>query len=253
MRTSLVPSLLKNLAYNRRQRVEDVRLYEIASVYVPHHDPKDRPTAEAVEVAAVLCGKRSPASWATGGEPLDFYDAKAAAQGILEALGVKARWRARGDGWLHPRTSATLLAEGSDEVLGEVGELHPRVSAAFDLPRGVLGLRLSLDALLRAMKLVPQYRPIPRLPAVLRDLAVVVAEEVSAASVEAVVREEPLVDAVTLFDVYRGAPLPAGRKNLALAISYRAADRTLTDAEADGAHAKIVRRLAEKVGAELRG
>jgi phenylalanyl-tRNA synthetase beta chain len=253
MRTSLVPSLLKNTAYNRRQRVEDVRLYEIASVYQPHHDPKDRPTAEAIEIAAVLCGRRSPSGWATAGEPLDFYDAKGAVQGVLEALGVEARWRAGADGWLHPRTSAALLAAEGDALLGEVGELHPRVAAAFDLPRGVLALRLSLDALLRVMKLVPQYRPIPRLPAVLRDLAVVVKEEVTAASVEAVVREEPLVDGVTLFDVYRGAPLAAGKKNLALAISYRATDRTLTDAEADAAHARIVKRLAEKVGAELRG
>jgi phenylalanyl-tRNA synthetase beta chain len=253
MRTNLVPSLLKNAVHNRRQRVDDVRLYEIASVYQPHHDPRDKPTCESIEVAAVLCGKRSPVGWAAGAnEPVDFYDAKAAAQGVLDALGVQARWVARAEGWLHPRTSATLRAVEGDEVLGEVGEIHPRVAATFDLPRGVLALRLSLDALMRHAKLVPQYRPIPRLPAVLRDLAVVVADEIPAASVEALVREEPLVESVTLFDVYRGAPLPAGKKNLALAISYRASDRTLTDAEADAAHAAIVKRLAEKVGAELR-
>ncbi|HSM92432.1 MAG TPA: phenylalanine--tRNA ligase subunit beta [Anaeromyxobacteraceae bacterium] len=254
MRTSLVPSLLKNLVHNRRQRIEDVRLYEIASIYHPHHDPKDRPTAESIEVAAVLCGRGSPVGWATGGSgPVDFYDAKAAAQGALEALGVQARWVAGGDSWMHPRASARLLAADGEDALGVVGELHPRVAAAFDLPRGVFAVRLSLEALLRRARVVPQYRAIPRLPAVLRDLAVVVAEEIAAAAVEAVVREEPLVDGVTLFDVYRGAPLPAGKKNLALAISYRAADRTLTDAEADGAHAKIVARLTEKVGAELRG
>jgi phenylalanyl-tRNA synthetase beta chain len=254
MRTSLLPSLLKNAAHNRRQRVEDVRLYEIASVYHPHHDPKDRPTAEAVEVGAVLCGRRSPGGWATGGkDAVDFYDAKAAVLGVLEALGVRARWIANGDTWLHPRTSAKLVGEDGDDLLGAVGEIHPRVAATFDLPRGVLAIRLSVDALLRRAKLVPQYRPIPRLPAVLRDLAVVVKEEVTAASVEALVREEPLVDAVTLFDVYRGAPLPAGRKNLALAISYRASDRTLTDSDADAAHARIVKRLADGIGAELRG
>jgi phenylalanyl-tRNA synthetase beta chain len=134
-----------------------------------------------------------------------------------------------------------------------VGELHPRVAAAFELPRGVLAFRLSLDALLRAARLVPQHRSIPRLPAVLRDLAVVLEERAQAAAVEALVREEPLVEAVTLFDVYRGAPLPPGKKNLAFAIAYRAPDRTLTDAEADAAHARIVKRLAEKLGAELRG
>jgi phenylalanyl-tRNA synthetase beta chain len=254
MRTSLVPSLLKNLVHNRRQRVEDVRLYEIASIYYPHHDPKSRPTTESIEIAAVLSGRRAPVGWAAGaGEPVDFYDAKATVDGILSALGVEARWIASGGTWLHPRTSARLQAIDGEDVLGVVGELHPRVAATFDLPRGVLALQLSLDALLRRAKLVPQYRPIPRLPAVLRDLAVVVKEEIGASSVEQAIREEPLVDAVTLFDVYRGAPLPAGKKNLALAISYRASDRTLTDGDADAAHARIVKRLAEKVGAELRG
>jgi len=253
MRTSLVPSLLKNLAHNRRQRVEDVRLYEIASIYHPNPDPRDRPSAESVEVAGVLAGRRSPPGWATSGDAADFYDAKAAVAAVLEALGVDARWDARGDTWLHPRMSATILARDGEDVIGDVGEVHPRVAAAFDQPRGVLAFRLSLDALMRRMRLVPRYRPIPRLPAVLRDLAVVVDDAVTAASVEALVREEPLVDAVSLFDVYKGAPLPPGKKNLALAISYRAADRTLTDAEADAAHAHIVGRLAEKLGAELRG
>jgi phenylalanyl-tRNA synthetase beta chain len=253
MRTSLVPSLLKNVAHNRRQRVEDVRLYEIASVYHPAPDPKDKPTHESVEVAGVLAGRRSPPSWATGSDPLDFYDAKAAMGEVLDALGVEARWQAGAEAWLHPRHSAIVRAAEGDDVLGVVGELHPRTAAAFDLPRGVLAFRLSLDALLRRMRLVPQHRPIPRLPAVLRDLAVVVDDAVTAASVEAAVREEPLVEAVRLFDVYRGAPLPAGKKNLAFAISYRAPDRTLTDAEADAAHARIVQRLGAKLGAELRG
>jgi phenylalanyl-tRNA synthetase beta chain len=204
-----------------------------------------------VEVAGVIVGRRSPVGWAVGGDAADFYDAKTAVAGILEALGIDARWEAVGDTWLHPRHSAKVLA-GAD-VLGVVGELHPRVAAAFELPRGVLAFRLSLDALLRAARLVPRHRSIPRLPAVLRDLAVVLEEGAQAAAVEALVREEPLVEAVTLFDVYRGAPLPPGKKNLAFAIAYRAPDRTLTDAEADAAHARIVKRLAEKLGAELRG
>jgi phenylalanyl-tRNA synthetase beta chain len=252
MRTSLVPSLLKNIAHNLRQRIPDVRLYEIASIYHPHPNPKEMPSAESVEIAGVLVGRRSPLAWAVGSDAADFYDAKAAVGGILEALGIEARWQAGGDTSTHPRHSATVIV-GAEDVLGVVGELHPRVAAAFELPRGVLAFRLSLDALLRAARLVPQHRSIPRLPAVLRDLAVVVDDAAPAAAVEALVREEPLVEAVTLFDVYRGAPLPQGKKNLAFAIAYRAADRTLTDAEADAAHGRIVKRLAEKLGAELRG
>ena len=254
MRTSLVPSLLRNAVHNRRQRVEDVRLYELARAYHPHpEDGAHEPSLEPLRVGGVILGRRSPIGWAVGGDVADFFDAKAAVAGVLEALGVDASWRARGGGWLHPRTSATVLAARTGAVLGEVGEIHPRVATAFELPRGVLAFELHVDALLAAARLVPQYRPIPRLPAVLRDVAVVVDDAVTAASVEALVREEPLVEAVTPFDVYRGAPLPAGKKNLAFAITYRAPDRTLTDPEADAAHARIVQRLRARLGAELRG
>jgi phenylalanyl-tRNA synthetase beta chain len=253
MRTSLVPSLLRNAALNRRQRVEDVRLYEIARVYLPLAAPGDAPAAEPLEIAGVLAGRRSPASWAEPAEALDFYDAKAAVEAVLVALGVEARFSAEGGGgWLHPRVSAVVRAPGG-AALGEVGELHPRAADAFDLPRGVLAFRLSADALLAAARLVPRYAPIPRFPAVLRDLAVVVADAVQAEAVLEAVRAEPLVEDATLFDVYRGPPIPPGKKNLALALRYRAPDRTLTDAEADAAHQRIVERLASTLRAELRG
>jgi phenylalanyl-tRNA synthetase beta chain len=254
MRTNVVASLLRNAAANLRQRVEDVRLYELARAYHPQAPASgDAPSTEAQEVAGVLLGRRSPVGWAAGGDVVDFYDAKAAVEGVLASLGIAgARFEAHGrGGWLHPRTSARVGAGA--ETLGEVGELHPRVAAAFELPRGVLAFRLSFDALARAARLMPQYRGVPRFPAVLRDLAVVVQDEVQAEAVLAAVREEPLVEDATLFDVYKGAPIPAGKKNLALAIRYRASDRTLTDAEADAAHARIVKRLVAAVGAELRG
>ncbi len=256
MRTALVPSLLKNAAYNLRQRVEDVRLYEIARVYHPHPRPGDTVSFEALQVAGVMVGRRSPPGWAVGREAVDFHDAKAAVSGVLEALGVPGvRWAARGEAWLHPRHSAALVAtfSGEDEIVGDAGEIHPRVAAAFELPSGVLAFHLSFDALLRRARLVPEYRPIPRFPAVLRDLAVVLDEAVQAEDVLAAIREEPLVEDAAVFDVYRGKPLPQGKKNVAVAIRYRAPDRTLTDAEADAAHQRIVARLAGKVGAELRG
>jgi phenylalanyl-tRNA synthetase beta chain len=101
--------------------------------------------------------------------------------------------------------------------------------------------------------LVRGHADVPRFPAVLRDLAVVVADDVDARAVLDAVRTEKLVEDVTLFDVYRGAPIPEGKKNLAMAIRYRAGDRTLNDAEADAAHGRIVERLRSEVAAELRG
>ncbi|MBI5067445.1 MAG: phenylalanine--tRNA ligase subunit beta [Deltaproteobacteria bacterium] len=245
MRTSLVPSLLRNAARNRAQRVDDVRLYEIARVYHPRAPggAGDEPSAEGLRVAGVMAGRRAPPGWAVGGEAVDFYDAKAAVEALLEAAGVTgARWQSPGAGWLHPRHSARIsAADGS--VLGTVGELHPRVAAAFELPRGLLSFELSCEALARSGSLTPQHRAIPPFPAVLRDLALVVEEGIQAEAVLAAIRAEGLVEEAALFDVYRGAPLPAGRKSLAVAIRYRAPDRTLTDPEADAAHGRIVERL----------
>ena len=256
MRTSLVPSLLRNAARNRAQRVEDLRLYELARVYhpAPEGHEGDEPSVEAMHVAGVLLGRRLPLGWSAAGDAVDFYDAKAAVTAVLEALGLRgAGWTAGGEPWMHPRHSARVAA-ASGEPLGAAGEIHPRVAQAFELPRGVMAFELSLGALMRHGRWVPSHRPVPRLPAVLRDLAVVVDEAVEAGSVLAAVRAEPLVEEVVLFDVYRGAPLPPGRKNLAMALRYRAADRTLTDAEADAAHAAIVGRLRAdpRIRAELR-
>jgi phenylalanyl-tRNA synthetase beta chain len=147
---------------------------------------------------------------------------------------------------------ARVTSDGVE--IGSVGELHPRVGAAFGVPRGVLAFELGFGALSRRARLVPSYAELPRFPAVLRDLAVVVGEEVDASRVVEAIRREGLVEAATLFDVYTGAPIPAGKKNLALALRYRAPDRTLTDAEADAAHARIVERLRgdPAIRAELR-
>jgi phenylalanyl-tRNA synthetase beta chain len=127
------------------------------------------------------------------------------------------------------------------------------VATAFDLPREVFAFELSFAALERAARLVPGHAGVARFPAVLRDLAVVVEDAVEARRVLEGVREEPLAEEAVLFDVYRGAPIPEGKKNLAMAIRYRAPDRTLTDAEADEAHQRIVERLRRELGAELRG
>ncbi|GEJ58272.1 phenylalanine--tRNA ligase subunit beta [Anaeromyxobacter diazotrophicus] len=255
MRTGVLPSLLRAAERNLRQRVEDVRLYEVARAYGRGPGEGDAPADEWTEVAGVLLGRRSPTGWAAPADRVDLYDAKAALEGVLEALGMAVpRWAARPEPWSHPRASAALVGM-REAVLGTAGELHPRVAQAFGLPRGTFAFRLDLAALQAHAELVPRYRGVPRFPAVLRDLAVVVADEVKAGAVVAAVEEEELVEDVTLFDVYTGAPLPAGKKNLALALRYRVPDRTLTDAEVDAAHGRIVARLREDpiIRAELRG
>src|SRR5208282_736729 len=123
-----------------------------------------------------------------------------------------------------------------------------------ELPKGVQLFELDLQALVRVADVVPRLSPLNRFPAVLRDLAVVVPESEQAEDIRAVIQEVggPLVEEVLVFDVYVGKPLPAGRKNLAFALRYRAPDRTLKDDEVQAAHARIVEEVNRRLGAELR-
>ena len=219
MRTSLVPSLLKNAAHNRRQRVEDVRLYEIARVYHPHPDAEaTRPRRSRVRGRGRA--RRPPQPGRLGGRaatPRTSTTRRRRSPAVLEALGVEARWRARGDALAPPahlgdgprRGRRGRARRGRRAPPARRGGLRP----AARRPR----LRLSLDALLARGAARPAA---PAHPAASRRCCATSRSSwttpSTAASVEALVREEPLVEAVTLFDVYRGAPLPAGKKNLAL-------------------------------------
>ncbi len=254
MRTGLVAGLLRNAAFNRNRQVEDLRLYEIGPAFLPE-GTRDAPVREPVRVAGLLAGNRRPANWAEGAQPVDFFDAKGILETMLASLGVVGvRWEAGDATWLHPRSACVVMA--GERAVGQLGELHPVVAESFDLPRGVFVFELEFDALVEAAHLLPRFTGVPRFPAVLRDLAVVVPVEVSAARIEAVLRGpagEGLVEGVELFDVYQGPQLGEGCKNLAFAIRYRAPERTLTDEEITRVHGALVQALAREVGAELRG
>jgi len=150
----------------------------------------------------------------------------------------------------HPGRCAELLVGGT--VVGYAGELHPRVCAALELPARSCAMELDVDALPPAG--VPVAPPISAFPPVLVDLALVVTEEVPAAEVAAAVREGAgeLVEHVRLFDVYTGAPVPAGSKSLAFALTLRAADRTLTGEEANAARDAALALAAQRTGAVVR-
>jgi phenylalanyl-tRNA synthetase beta chain len=205
-------------------------------------------------LAGVMYGARAPLQWGEPRAPIDFYDLKGAVEQVLEAACVRGASFAPGaaNDVLHPRSACEVRFGG--KLLGTLGELHPAAAQKLDLPRGVYVFELDFDALVAAAQLVPQYQAVPRFPAVLRDLAVAVDEAVPAASVEETIRQAGggLVEEVVLFDLYRGEKIAAGKKSLAFAIRYRASGRTLTDEEANKAHALIVARLSERYGAELR-
>ena len=207
-----------------------------------------------------LAGNREPAAWNRAARAADLDDLK----GIVELLAIRLQlgrpeWTPLGDEpLLHPGRSAVALArraDGAIGLVGHVGELHPSLVERLDLRLDrLLVAELSIGGLSGGQLPVARIAPIVRHPAVERDLAVIVAEPVAAAAVEAVIRRSagPLLVDLRLFDIYRGAPLAAGEKSLAERLVLRSAERTLTDPEVEAIVAGVTAALSAELGARLR-
>ncbi|MCP3099490.1 phenylalanine--tRNA ligase subunit beta [Myxococcus sp. K15C18031901] len=258
MRTSLLPGLLENLSRSVRHQVESVSLYETGRAYFRDAEGGQgtRPAAREVSrVAGLMWGRRGGGrSWTQKDARADFFDLKGAVEAVLGALRVEGlTWAPGGPAAYHPKASAELTgADGT--VLGHVGEVHPRVVKALGLPEGVFVFEVDTEPLYAAARLVPAYHPLPKFPAVLRDLAVVVPLELANDAVRKVILEVggALVEDALVFDVYTGKPIPEGKKNLAYALRYRSPERTLTDVEVSEAHQRIVDEVNRRLGAALR-
>jgi len=257
MRQSLYAGLLQNVSHNLRHQQETLRLYELGRIYFgdPQGGKNSRPVAsERLTLSGVISGKRQGRAWTVQDVVSDFFDVKGAVEAVLEVLGLEgALFEPFEAAPYHPRATARVVYGG--KAVGTLGELHPRAARKLDLPAGLFLFELDADALFEAAALVPQFTPLARFPAVLRDLAVVVPTEQRHDEVRAVIREVggSLVEDVLLFDVYAGKPLPEGKKNLAYALRYRVADRTLTDVEVNQAHTRIIDEVNRRLGATLRG
>jgi len=268
--TTLLPGLLEALTRNVSRGVVDAALFSIEQVVEPTSEtraveriPTDRrPTDEEIamldaslprqpeHVGVVLTGRRElPGPWGPG-RPVEASDAFEAVRIIGRAAGVDVTLRqAQYLPW-HPGRCAEVLV--GDTVIGHAGQLHPGVIERCGLPKGTCAVELNLDAVPIIEKL-----PAPRVspyPAVFQDVALVVDEHVAAQSVIDAVRDGAgeLLEDVRLFDVYTGPQIGEGRKSLALALRFRAPDRTLTEDEASAAREAAVAVAAERVGAQQR-
>ncbi len=249
LRTTLRASLLETLAANPRHRqAQLVTLFEVAHVYLPR--PDDLPQ-EVESLAGVLTGDR-PDRWGQPtGEAVDFYDAKAHLKFLFDHLGLIASYHEAEDFALVPGRTAEVKVDG--ERVGVMGQVHPRVAASFDIDQDVYLFELNLEALLPHTGRPRRYQPLSRFPAVEEDIAIVVDERITAAQVQAIIESSPLVQRASLFDVYTGPPVPAGKKSLAFSITYQSFQHTLTDAEVQRERRRLLERLSREVGAVLRG
>ncbi|QZT54661.1 phenylalanine--tRNA ligase subunit beta [Mycolicibacterium vanbaalenii] len=268
--TTLLPGLLEALTRNVSRGAVDVALFAIAQVVEPTAEtgaveriPNDRrPTDDEIaaldaslprqpeHVAAVLTGLREPAGPWGRGRPVEAADAFEAVRVIGRAAGIEFTLRAgRYLPW-HPGRCAEIVV--GDVVVGHAGQLHPAVVERSGLPKGTCAVELDLDAVPLTERLpAPGVSPFP---AVFQDVALIVDEDIEAQSVVDAVRDGAgeLLEDVRIFDVYTGPQIGDGRKSLALALRFRAPDRTLTEDEASAARDAAVREAARRVHAVQR-
>ncbi|MCC7360983.1 MAG: phenylalanine--tRNA ligase subunit beta [Anaerolineales bacterium] len=257
MRHTVLAGVLDVAALNARHH-ERLALFEIGPIYRVGENEERLPD-EQKRLALVLTGPREPAAWQGGDHtPMDFFDLKGVIEALAGGLPLKGVSFATPEAEaLHPSytpgRTARLLLDG--QPAGWLGELHPLVRAQYDLgSQAVLAADLNLDRLLAQVDERYKVTPVPEYPPVKEDLAVIVDEAVAAAAVRAalVAAAGNLLAGLVLFDVYRGAQIGTGKKSLAYRLTYQAADRTLTDAEAAKVRGRIVKRLQEELGATIR-
>ena len=253
LRTTLLVGLLEAVRNARRHGERDVRVFTVGPVFLASNG-KDVLPDERLRVAFAMAGDRP--SWLEKTKPLDVWDAKGHAIEIARRLSGKPvtvvpALRAEAPAHLHPRGAAFVEVDGAR--VGSFGPLHPDVVEALELDGDVLVFEMDLDPF-AAGAASPKFAPIPRFPASTRDVALVVRDGTPAGEIEAAVRAAagPLAEAVRIFDRFAGGQLPPGHTSLAFRVVYRSADRTLTDAEVDAAHANVVATATSKFGATLR-
>jgi len=252
MRRTLMNSLLETVRDNLRF-VNRVALFEVARVYLPQ--PDQELPEEPRRLCLAMTGPRRPGTWSGAGpEELDFFDLKGIVETLLSRLRLADCVYAPTE---HPTfqngRAAKLLVQGSE--VGVLGEVHPTVREHFDLPaQRVCLAELDLEKLLAEVPSSYYHRPVSRFPAVTRDLALVVDEGLPAMQLRDAIAKAggKLLQSIQLFDVYRGEPIPPGKKSLAYTLTYQAMDRTLTDEDVNRQQARIEKSLEKEMGAQLR-
>ena len=240
MRTTMVPSMLNTIANNLNRGNSEGKLFELSKTFQPTGVAGELPIEKYMLTIGLF-----------GGD-VDFYSVKNAAMWLMQIFGVVPQVAAGGDAYYHPGRKAILSTDGVQ--LAQLGEIHPDVAERFGIESRVYIAEIDLEALRPMEKPLYGVKPLPKFPAVTRDIAVVVDETAGVGTMLDTIKASAgkTLESAKLFDIYRGDKLGRNKKSVAFALSFRAADRTLTDEEISGAMAKILKALENGFGAELR-
>jgi phenylalanyl-tRNA synthetase beta chain len=252
MRTTLVPSLLQTASYNFDRGNEDLRLFELGKVFLPK-DPDLLPV-EPHYVAGLMAGKRSPQTLYGELGDIDYADIKGVVEEVLGLFHLQAVSFVPGNmpPYLDPLHAASMLCDG--ESVGVLGRLHPKMESAFDLKKAVYIFEIDFEKAYGLRRERSPYRSLPKFPSVSRDMALIVRESLSVQEVVDFIWQlrEPMLEQVEIFDIYRHPELSKGKKSLGYRLTYRSAERSLTDTEVNELHGRLVQRVLNNYNAVLR-
>ncbi|MHB1654424.1 MAG: phenylalanine--tRNA ligase subunit beta [Desulfitobacteriaceae bacterium] len=253
MRTTLLPGLLEVAGRNLARRNMDISIFEIGNIYQAEDSvrPLRQLPRETLKVAGLAVGK-SKRHWFSQSPTYDFYYLKGILEEVAREFGLSLGFRLAGEQkLLHPGRSAEVYI--GETKVGIIGEIHPALEREWGLERAVL-FELEVTPLLEHGQQVTRTQPIPRFPAVQRDLAVIVDKDVPAAKVMERIREAggELLQQVEVFDVYTGKSIPNDRRSLAFNLRYQSLERTLTDEEVNAFHTRILEGIQQEFAAESR-
>ena len=240
MRTTTLPSMMESLGRNYSRNNDYVRLFEIGRVYIPNEDEKQLPSEKNILTIGIY-------------GDCDYLDLKGIVENVVEGLGVKAKYvRESENPSYHPGKTAALMVR--NKKAGVLGEIHPDVIENYGIDVDCYIAELDLDALFEASNTNKTYKALPKFPAVTRDIALLCDDSILVADIEETIRKAGgnLVEKVQLFDIYKGAQIPEGKKSIAYAIAYRDEKKTLEDKDISKVHDKILKALEHKLGAVLR-
>ncbi|MCL2098871.1 MAG: phenylalanine--tRNA ligase subunit beta [Oscillospiraceae bacterium] len=253
MRTSLLPSMLTTIALNRSQRNESAYFYDLAKVYFANSKnfgKKIKGESAATEQNTLSIGFYDKAA--------DFYTLKGAVENILKTAGVKYKLSALTGGHelaaaFHPGRSAVIISENGERVYGIFGEVHPIVLENFGIDTSSCAAEINIDILYEDSSGEKRFKPLPKYPAVTRDLALVCDKDLESAAIYEIIERKSgrIFESAEVFDVYKGDIIGKDKKSVAFALTYRDPERTLSDEEVNGVIKKVLAEL-EKIDVELR-
>ncbi len=235
MRTQLISSMLNVISLNLNRKIPGARLFELNKVFLPKSDNADELPDEVLKLSIGLYGEEE-----------DFFTLKGIVEDVLSLFGVVPGFKASKEPFLHPGRQAQALY--NDEIFAVMGEVHPDTAERFGINTRVYVAQISVEALAGIKQPLVLYRPLPRFPAVERDLALVCDRNLAVAEIESTIKNFAghNLESIALFDVYQGEQIEKGKKSVAYRLTFRSAQSTLKDEDVDAALNKIIIKLKDK-------